>query len=161
MNRRTVSRRTAVAGGLATSIVTAAVIYAQGDFPTPAPVAIGTPHATPIADLPHYDGDLAALWDTPWDVEGKLLSIDGIIEMRQDAPPGQGIPVGDDGDVYLRVLYLKVPDLSRWVFVATNADLSRIDDLHTAHVEGVYAGLHGPGWKEPLIIANVVEPVTS
>jgi hypothetical protein len=129
------------------------------DFSTPAPISIGTPAATPIGSLEYFTGDIRALWESPWDVEGKLIEFNAIIKGTQIAGSGQGIPVGLDRQPYLAVFYLEVPDAGRALFAATNADLTPLENLHTVHVIGSYAGEHGPGWTEPLVIANLFEPV--
>ena len=120
---------------------------------------MGTPSATPAANAEPYAGPLAALWDEPWLVEGRLLRFNGVILQRMVAKPGRGIVVGADRRLFRSLLLLEVPSEFRNLFVATNDPLDAIADKNTVHVEGLYGGKHGPGWTEPLIIATAVRPV--
>ncbi|HEU0164480.1 MAG TPA: hypothetical protein VFQ54_05495 [Thermomicrobiales bacterium] len=164
LEKRHVSRRALVASSLVGIGLAAGGRTAFADpidIPT---VALPASAATPAPKNPLYTGPIADLWEQPWLLEGKSISIKGTILQRLVAPAGRGYRISDDGIIYRSLLDLDVPSESE-VFVVTNDDLTSIADLRTVEAIGSYGGIadddvnghHGI----PIVIAAVIRRATS
>lgn len=156
-----ISRRSLISsvalGGAAVAVYS--LVNAAPLIPTIVPAAspAASPVATPEVPREQYSGDLRAIWDEPWEVEGKLLSFKAVIIQRMIAGKGQEISVSNDEMRFRSLLHVDIPGEGS-LFVASDDDLSSLEGVQTIAVEGVYGGMHGPGWLEPLIIATSIEP---
>jgi hypothetical protein len=131
------------------------------DIPT---VALATPVASPMANASLYTGPISDLWDQPWLLEDKAISIKGTILQRLVAPPGRGYRISDDGIIFRSLLQLDIPHESD-VFVVTNDDLASIRDLRTVEAIGRYGGIADNkinGHRGiPIIIADMIRSAIS
>jgi hypothetical protein len=148
------SRRSLIAAITGLAAVPLAV-RAQYEL-TPEVVPAPSPQATPPATSGQFHGSPRALWDEPWEVEGKWIRFKCIIIQRLMADKGEAIRVGSVGD-FRSLLRVEIPAAGT-LWVATDLDLEAIKSRKTVEVEGQYGGLFGPGWIEPVVIAKKLSP---
>lgn len=114
---------------------------------------------TPAVQREMYRGDIANLWDAPWEIGDTLVEIGVTIVQRFIGTPDQGFQLGLDGLVFQSVIYAK-HDFQRMLFIGVNSDLSEIADARTLIVTGVYGGVqHNTDslWEDPILITQQIE----
>jgi hypothetical protein len=160
--RRRISRR-ALVGFAAAASIFPLVVKAQYQL-TPEVVSIASPRpnasipATPTSTPQAFRGELRAIWDEPWEVEGRTVTFKCIVVQKLIADDGTAIRVGEAGD-YQALLRVDIPREGT-LWVASNIDPKPLEDRKTIEVQGTYGGVFGPGWTEPVIIANRWGPAT-
>lgn len=154
MKRRELTRRTFIGlmGTLAIVPLSASAQYELTPEVVPASTPSSTPSTAPEATLDLFQGDIQALWTEPWEVEGKRVQFKCIVVQRLQAGKGSAIRVGVIGD-FKSLLRVDIPAVGS-LWVASNLTIESIENRKTIAVEGEYGGVFGPGWTEPVLIAN-------
>jgi hypothetical protein len=157
--RYKVTRRKFI-GAIGVSVAIPITVNAQYELtPEVVPASLAsTPVATPTVPLSEYRGNLQALWDEPWEIEGKLVRFKRIVIQSLQVDEGKAIRVGLAGD-YRTLLRVEIPTINT-LWVASDIDPDSIKDRRTIEVEGLYGGEFGPGWTEPVVRATKWAPVS-